>query len=165
MAEHESLIKKFSDIGFELAAPAIESPGPDKPTQLRLTGRVSKARIPTWLVAVETLCVEAMTAAWTVDISQHHFVLPPLAELVLSGTEPLNGSHIRFAWRVILQSSAGIVDHYPHILSVLERIQPVQAELMQIPLVAPPNRNAPVRGKGAQSMGSAVVGPAVFRRV
>lgn len=141
------ILEQLPTIGFELAIDPVETA-----TQLRLTGRVHKARIPTWMLAIETLCVGALGAPWTIDISQHHFVMKPMAELVASGAEPINGSHVRFGWRIIMQASAdvgGIRAHYEAIAALMAKVQPPRLEVMQVSLSAPPDRNRLVRGKGA----------------
>ena len=149
----ELLIKNLADIGFELAVPPHESA-----TQLRLTGRVNKSRTPSWLLAVELLDVSASLQPWSVDVSKHYFVPKPLIEIVTSGAEPANGTHVLFAWRLILQAP-DLASHYANIADVLARVQQPRSELMEVPLSAPPNRNALRNGKGAVGVFQQKVGP------
>jgi hypothetical protein len=142
----ELLISNLANVGFELAAPPHET---DK--QLRLTGRVNKTRSASWLLAIELLEIEASLRSWGLDISKHHFVPKPLIELVTSGAEPANGTHVLFSWRVIFQGDA-LASHYGAIAETLARVQQPRSELMEVPLSAPPNRNALKNGKGAQGV-------------
>lgn len=151
------LISRLGVLGFE---PAVEPH--ETVNQLRLTGRVSKAKMPSWLLAIELLDVTASSEPWSVDISKHYFVPKPLVELVKSGSEPVNGTHVLFGWRLILQAPE-LAQHYESIAETLSKIQAPKTELMEVPLTASPDRNSPVRGKGAQGVLSARVGPAYFQ--
>jgi hypothetical protein len=108
---------------------------------------------------IELLDIWAGTQAWSVDISKHYFVPKPMAELVIGGVEPANGTHVLFAWRIILQAP-NLAEHYKDIVDVIARVRQPRSELMEVPLSAPPNRNALSKGKGAQSALSPMVGPA-----
>jgi len=149
----EALISKLLSIGFELAEPATETVN-----QLRLIGRITPGRKDTWKVAIELLCIEATLQSWSLDISKPHFVPKPLIDLVISGAEPANGTHLFFSWRIIFQGE-GIAAHYESIATSLARVQQPRSELMEVPLSAPPNRNALKNGKGAVGVFQQKVGP------
>lgn len=146
------LISSLAGVGFELAVPPAETPN-----QLRLTGRVNKTRSASWLLAIELLSVEAVTQPWKIDISKHYFVPPSLSDLVTTGAEPANGTHVLFSWRIIVQAD-DIAQHYAGIAETLMRVRQPRSELMEVPLLAPPNRNALKNGKGAQGVLSSKVG-------
>jgi len=113
--------------------------------QLRVVGRVSPAQTANWLEVVRELLAAAQAAPWDVDVSKHYFCV--------AGTE------LRYAWRLIFQAEA-IEQYFEAIAAAAMATQPVSVPQTEIPLHATANRNQPVRGKGAQPIGKAVVGPA-----
>lgn len=131
--------------------------------QLRVTGRVPKERMPTWRTTMERLNLLAGNG-WTIDISQQYFVPAPIMEMVKAGGEPADGSHLRSIWRIIIQAKEKTDEQLVAIAELIGKIQPPRVELMEVTLNAPENRNELRRGKGAQPMGQAVVGPMVFQR-
>jgi hypothetical protein len=153
-----AFVTNLQAVGFEL----INSV--DQPQQLRVTGRVPKERMPSWRVACEQLNLAAGDG-WTIDVSQHYFVPDPLAGLIRAGTEPPDGSHLRTAWRIIVRAKEGheLDTELGLVAQVLSKVQQPRAELLEVPLNVPPNRNAPVRGKGAQSVLTAVTGERLLR--
>lgn len=154
LPDSRGVVEQLTRLGFEIVMEPTEST-----VQLRVSGRVRPPRLPTWKLAVENLCVAARRAQWTVDVSQHHFIPEPMAKLVMSGDEPINGDHLRFAWRIIFQA-AKIADYYDEIVDLLGRVNPPRQEIMQVTLAAPPNRNQLVKGKGARPVsGTMLSGP------
>ncbi len=131
--------------------------------QLRITGRVPKERMPTWRTAMERLNLLAGNG-WTIDISQQYFIPAPVAEMVKAGGEPADGSHLRSIWRIIIQAKEKVDEQLATIAEHINKIQPPRVELMEVTLNAPENRNELRRGKGAQPMGQAVVGPMIFQQ-
>jgi hypothetical protein len=130
--------------------------------QLRLVGRVPKEHMPTWRIACERLNLLA-GGAWTIDISQQYFVPEALGKLVRDGTEPANGLHLRSAWRIIIAAKDGGLDaQLATVAEHLSRVQPARVELATVPLNVAPERNVLKRGKGAQPVNTAVVGPALL---
>lgn len=130
--------------------------------QLRITGRVPKERMPTWRTTMERLNLLA-GEGWTIDISQQYFVPAPIAEMVKAGGEPADGSHLRSIWRIIIQSKENMDDQLMAIANHIGKVQPPRVELMEVTLNAPESRNELRRGKGAQPMGKAVVGPMLLK--
>lgn len=151
------VVHGLQQVGFELIGDT------DTPTQIRLTGRVPKERMSTWRVACERLNLLA-GQGWEIDISQQYFVPGPLAEIVRSGSEPANGSHLRSIWRIIISAKENLETQLATVAEHLGRVQPSRDELKEVPLHVSPDRNTLVRGKGAQSVNTAVVGPALLQR-
>jgi len=146
-------VEGLATVGYELASPPNETAN-----QLRLSGRVNQSRTPSWLTTIELLAIAARKQDWSIDISKHYFVPDPLAEVVESGAEPINGTHVLVEWRIIVQAP-NIAGHYGALAELIAKVQQPRSELMEVPLHAPPNRNALKNGKGAQGTMSAKVGP------
>lgn len=77
----------------------------------------------------------------------------------------LRGDKLVFGWRLILQG-ASLEEQLPVIVTTVSAIQRVQQSADEVPLYSNPNRNTlSGTGKGAQPMGSAVVGPMAMRQI
>jgi hypothetical protein len=157
-SEYETLfLTSLSAVGFERVDHSRTE------TQFRVLGRVQRESMPVWRTVCERLNLLA-GKGWTVDISQQYFVPEPLAKMVLGGNEPADGTHLRMAWRVIIAAKENLDVQLAAVSEHLSKVSPTRNELMTVQLMAPPNRNSLVRGKGAQPMNTALVGPALLNR-
>lgn len=134
---YAALTKK---VGYEVVTESYSD------QQVRIEGRLPQSQMPLWLAVMNALMTRANSSEWNIDISKHYFV---------------RGDDVRFAWRIIIQSP-DVPAHLSDIVNTIMTTRPPFAEVMEVPLHANPNRNAPVRGKGAQGVLSAVVGPMAF---
>lgn len=129
-------------VGFEVVRADVTD------RQLRILGRIpEKGRMPTWLETMQRLLARGHSARWDVDISKQYF---------------LRGEKLLFGWRVILQAE-GLASCLPDIVSTVASAPQVSRQLEEAPLHASPNRNVVKRGKGAQPIDRAVVGPMALR--
>jgi len=131
----QSILQKR--VGFEIISQNTAA------NQIRYFGRVRPTHMPIWLEAMRQLLLVA-GHGWSLDLSKQYF---------------LRGDKLFFGWRIILQAQ-DLAGHLPAIIDVLQRVQIAPRELDEVRLHAGPDRNALRNGKGAQPMGSAVVGPA-----
>jgi len=105
--------------------------------------------MPTWLQLVQRLLALAEKSTWDLDVSKQYF---------------LRGDKLVFGWRLILQG-AGQED-LTALVAAISAVQRVQQSAEEVPLYSNPNRNSlSGTGKGAQPMGSAVVGPMAMRQI
>lgn len=115
-----------------------------KDNQVRFFGRVRPNLMPAWLIIMRDLLAAAEGASWSIDLSRQYF---------------LRGDKLFFGWRIILQGD-GIQQHMPSIAAVVQRsASPPVRQADEVRLHAPQDRNALRNGRGAQPMGTAVVGP------
>lgn len=125
----------------------------EKPTQIRILGRVRTEQSPTamdnWLslMCAIALAAEAPDSTWKVDISRKYFP---------------RGNKLIFAWRLILQGT----DLETELRAVIAAAQSTSViakshrELDEIPLPGVRgDRNAHVNGKGAGATGKVLTGP------
>lgn len=118
------------------------------PNQLRLFGRVHGQKMGMWLETVKTLLLLSGRSGWNLDVSRQYF---------------LRGEKLFFGWRLIFQGE-GINQFLPTIQTSVQQIPLPVKKLEEVSLNVRPDRNALRNGKGAQAMGSAVVGPAARRQ-
>ena len=112
--------------------------------RVRFFGRVRPHNMPAWLAVMRTILIASGQSPWTADLSRQYF---------------LRGDKVFFGWRIIIQGT-GVQQYLGHVCQVLNSAQmPAARQLEEVPLHAPPNRNALRNGKGAQGTLSAVVGP------
>lgn len=115
-------------------------------TQLRVTGRVSKARVGAWLAVLKHLIAVAdNTEAFSLDASKQYFI---------------RGGQLRYGWRLIIQSKqlASAVNQLT--LAVRRAAVEINGPVVfdedtPIPLNASPSRHAGRAGP----IGSVAVGP------
>ena len=124
-------------IGFEVKAETVSS------SQMRLVGRIPQANMANWLVIMQRLLLRADKSPWKVDISKQYF---------------LSSGKVLFGWRLIFQGE-GIAGYLSEISQTVDGAPKARVEIDEVPLHASPSRNALVRGKGAQGVLTAVVGP------
>lgn len=121
------------------------------PKQVRLFGRVGKGAMKQWLLIVHRLLTLKDSADWSVDISKQYF---------------LRSGQVMFGWRLIIQAEV-VEDHLADVVQGVLGAPKLQAVVSEQPLVGTSiHRNTlSPGGKGAQSVISAVVGPAAIGRV
>lgn len=124
-------------VGFEVIQQQV------KENQIRFFGRVRPSHMPTWLLAMRALLLSTEGAPWSVDLSRQYF---------------LRGEKLFFGWRIIIQSN-NIQEQLPTIISIIQSVQYVQAQVDEVPLHVRADRNALRNGKGAQPTATAIVGP------
>jgi hypothetical protein len=124
-------------VGFEIVSQSLGG------NQARYFGRVRPSHMPAWLAAMRELLVNENKAQWSIDLSRQYF---------------LRADKLFFGWRVIIQGQ-DIQGALTQIVSIIQQVQAARAQVDEVPLHAPPNRNALRNGRGAQPTISAVVGP------
>jgi len=137
--EHLSITKALAKkVGLEV----VSMTNTDQ--QLRVLGRVHPNLLHDWLLVMQWLLTKSETTDWKIDLSKQYF---------------LRGQKLLYGWRIIIQSE-NLSKHYSDIVSTIMSVPSPVKELDEVPLAAPPNRNAlSGTGKGAQPTMSAVVGP------
>jgi hypothetical protein len=105
--------------------------------QIRIIGRVTNNRMPTWLVVIQRLLIKAEEAPWSIDISKQYF---------------LRGGKVLFGWRVILQGE-NIASHLDSIAEVISGAPVMKMEINEVPIQRSAHRTQMIRGRGAQVIG------------
>lgn len=141
----ESLIEALERTGFQTILPT------ERPTQLRVVGRVPASTMPGWLELVTELLTQAeVSVSWSLDVSKQYF---------------LREGSLVYAWRLIFQADK-LQDCQEEIIELLRASAPrprPQAEVTEQPLsvLGPRNTYNSATGKGASSAGTA---PAILKR-
>lgn len=127
------------------------------PGQIRLLGRVSKEYTPGWLIVVQQLLLRSGHGGWTIDVSKQYF---------------LRGDKVMFAWRIIIQVAGATAENTAEsrlgeVAEVIGNSPKPRVVVMEEPLPGVKgDRNivsANSRGKGAQGVLNAKVGPSAVR--
>lgn len=122
--------------------------------QLRVIGRVPKARMPTWLATLRTLLQYQRSAPWNVDVSRQYFL------------QESENDRLRFGWRLIFQAE-NVLEFLPHIIKTIETVQVVRREVEEVPIQRSSHRaSMTATGKGASNIkGDAGVPPIVAAKM
>jgi hypothetical protein len=125
-------------VGFEVVSKSSTE------GQLRLMGRVPSQRMGDWLIIIQRLLGSSEEADWNIDISKQYF---------------LRGGKILYGWRLIVQANE-VVNHLEEIVALVTSSPRSKKEITEIALTgAGVHRTTLKRGKGAQSVLNASVGP------
>ena len=115
---------------------------------------IIKARVPQesmnqWLIVMNNLLVVEKTSEWTADISKHYF--------------NNEADKLMYSWRIIFQvrkPDKDSIEAYLHeVISTVSGSALARQEVNEASILAGPDRNSLVRGKGAQGVLGARVGP------
>lgn len=128
----------LTSVGFETKTVAASD------RQIRLLGRVPPEGMTAWLSTLESLLrVASENTTWTFDASKQYF---------------LRGDKLLYGWRLIFQGE-NLTTALDSIIALIQSVKPAQ-KVMDVPLYAPPTRNALRNGKGARPVsGSGESGP------
>ena len=125
-------------VGFEVVSKSSTE------SQLRLIGRVPSQKMGDWLIIIQRLLGRSEEADWNIDISKQYF---------------LRSGKILYGWRLIVQADE-VAGHLDEIVSLVTSSPRSKKEITEIPLTgAGAHRTTLKRGKGAQSVLNASVGP------
>jgi hypothetical protein len=123
------------------------------PKQLRLLGRIDKARFDAWILIVHQLLTRS-SPAWACDVSKQY---------IAQGTE------VRHGWRLIFQAP-NIDAVLPDIIAAINQTKPPAAVELQDQLL-PGYRDGQIRGgvnsrgKGVSTPTNPMVGPRAVSRI
>ena len=140
MADRKQL---YAALGSRAGFETVSETATDQ--QLRVIGRVSQQGMPNWLIVIQQLLLNQEDAPWNVDISKQYF---------------LRGGKVLYGWRLIFQGEE-LESYLDQIIEIVHGSPHAKRTVDEVPLVGcSPDRNVPKRGKGAQGVLGAVVGPA-----
>ncbi len=124
--------------GFELVSHSVAD------SQIRLLGRVHRESMGPWLVLLQHLLSLESDRPWSLDVSKNYF---------------LKNKQVVFAWRVLIQAP-DVAQHLPSLVHAVLNAPRARMVVEEQPLVgASASRGDLVRGKGAQGVLKAAVGP------